>query len=50
MKISIVIPALNEEQAIGETLKGIPKEKLESLGYEVEILVVDGGQRTGLER
>jgi glycosyltransferase involved in cell wall biosynthesis len=45
MKISIVIPALNEEQAIGETLKGIPKEKLESLGYEVEILVVDGGSK-----
>ena len=43
MKLSIVIPALNEEQAIGETIGSVPGEALEALGYEVEFVVVDGG-------
>jgi len=41
--ISIIIPALNEEEAIGKTLNTIPKKELETMGYEVEVLVVDGG-------
>lgn len=47
--ISIVIPALNEEEGIGKTIKSIPKEKLEEMGYDVQILVVDNGSddRTG---
>lgn len=38
MKISVVIPAFNEETALGATL-----ELLNNLGEEVEIIVVDGG-------
>lgn len=41
MKISIVIPALNEEGIVGKTVKSVPVEKLRENGLEVEIVVVD---------
>jgi dolichol-phosphate hexosyltransferase len=41
---SIIIPTLNEQNGIRLTIKSIPKSLIKSkLGYEVEILVVDGG-------
>jgi glycosyltransferase involved in cell wall biosynthesis len=43
MKVTILMPALNEEQAISETIKNIPREEIENLGFEMEILVIDGG-------
>ncbi|MDY6985793.1 MAG: glycosyltransferase family 2 protein [Candidatus Thermoplasmatota archaeon] len=43
--ISIIIPALNEEKAIGGALSTVPKKELEAMGYEVEVLVVDGGSK-----
>jgi len=48
-KISIIIPALNEEEGIERTIKSIPVTELEQMNYEVEILVVDNGStdRTG---
>jgi glycosyltransferase involved in cell wall biosynthesis len=42
-KVSIVIPALNEEAGIGPVLKAIPINELNALNYEVEILVIDNG-------
>ncbi|RLF67317.1 MAG: glycosyltransferase family 2 protein [Thermoplasmata archaeon] len=44
-KVSIVIPALNEEEGIEKTIRSIPKEKLISMGYDVEVIVVDGGSK-----
>jgi len=41
-KITVVIPALNEEQAIGSVIKEIPIDELKKMGYEVEIMVIDG--------
>lgn len=41
MKLSFVIPALNEEKGIASVIKQVPVKKLESIGYEVEIVVVD---------
>lgn len=41
MKISIVIPALNEEGIVGKTVKSVPVEKLKENGLDVEIVVVD---------
>jgi glycosyltransferase involved in cell wall biosynthesis len=41
MKISVVIPAYNEEDGISHTIKTIPTKKLQTAGYDVEILVVD---------
>ena len=42
-KVTIVIPALNEEQAIGSVIKEIPIDKLKKMGYGVEIMVIDNG-------
>lgn len=41
--ISIVMPALNEEAGIVDTISSVPREHLEKKGYLVEIIVVDGG-------
>jgi glycosyltransferase involved in cell wall biosynthesis len=41
MKISVVIPALNEEGIVGKTVKSVPQKKLRDIGFETEILVVD---------
>jgi glycosyltransferase involved in cell wall biosynthesis len=46
-KISIVIPAWNEKEGIQSTIQAIPKDELEGMGYEVQILVVDGGSDDG---
>jgi glycosyltransferase involved in cell wall biosynthesis len=40
--ISVVIPTLNEEAGIEETIKSLPLTKLSSQGIQSEILVVDG--------
>jgi len=41
--LSVVIPALNEEKAIGPVIKEIPIGKLKKMGYNVEVLVIDNG-------
>lgn len=41
MKISVVIPALNEEGIVGKTVRSVPLDKLHDLGLETEIVVVD---------
>ncbi len=41
--ISVVIPALNEQDGIARTISGIPRRQLESMGFEVQVLVVDNG-------
>jgi len=43
MKITILMPALDEEESIGETIRNVPSAELKKLGYDVEVLVVDGG-------
>jgi len=42
-KLSIIIPAMNEQDGISPTLDGIPISELKSLGVSVEAIVVDGG-------
>ena len=42
-KISIIIPAYNEEKSIGELLETIRKVNIESLGFLKEIIVIDDG-------
>jgi dolichol-phosphate hexosyltransferase len=42
MMISIIIPALNEEFGIQRTISSVPKAKLNELGCNLEILVIDG--------
>lgn len=45
MRLTILMPALNEEEAIEKTILRIPKKDLEKSGYEIEILIVDGGSQ-----
>jgi len=40
--ICVILPALNEESAIGKVIDEIPRQALESAGYQVDVLVVDG--------
>ena len=48
-KISVIIPALNEEEAIEGVIRAIPKDELEKMGFETQVVVVDNGSedRTG---
>ena len=41
MKVSIVIPALNEEGVVGSTIESIPVDEIINAGYDLEILVVN---------
>ena len=43
LSVSILIPTLNEELGIEKTLSSIPRKELTILGYDLEILVIDGG-------
>ncbi|MDP6043385.1 MAG: glycosyltransferase family 2 protein [Dehalococcoidales bacterium] len=41
----IILPTLNEEEAIGRVIDEIPVRDLVEKGYEVEVLVVDGNSQ-----
>ena len=47
MKISVIIPARNEREGIERTIQAVPREELQKMGYEVEILMVDNGSEDG---
>lgn len=40
--ICIILPTLNEELTIGKVIDEIPRQALESEGYHVDVVVVDG--------
>lgn len=44
MNVSVIIPALDEEEAIGATVRGIPRAGI------AEVIVVDNGSRDGTAR
>jgi glycosyltransferase involved in cell wall biosynthesis len=46
-KISVVIPALNEKDGITKTINDIPRSKLAVMGYDVQVVVVDGISNDG---
>jgi glycosyltransferase involved in cell wall biosynthesis len=42
-KVIFLLPALNEEKAIGQTIDKIPIKTIKNEGYDSEIVIVDGG-------
>lgn len=40
--VSILLPALNEEEMIGRVIDAIPRDGFRARGYELDIMVVDG--------
>lgn len=40
--VSVLLPALNEEDGIGEVIDSVPRELMEKKGYNVKLIVVDG--------
>ncbi len=40
-RVSIILPALNEEDTIGRIIDEVPKCDMEGIGYRVKIVVVD---------
>jgi glycosyltransferase involved in cell wall biosynthesis len=47
MRVSFVVPTLNEAQGIRRTLDDLPIRQLKSLGFEIEVLVIDGESTDG---
>lgn len=47
MKVTIVIPTLNEEGGIGPTLDAVDRAAFAAAGWELELLVVDGNSKDG---
>ena len=41
-KVTIILPALNEEKTIGKVIDEIPISDLEKAGYIIQVLVADG--------
>jgi glycosyltransferase involved in cell wall biosynthesis len=41
------MPALNEVKGVQATIANIPKDRLATMGYEVEVIVVDNGSANG---
>jgi dolichol-phosphate hexosyltransferase len=45
LKISIVIPAINEERGIGKTIDAVQKNYFHSHQWDLEILIIDGNSK-----
>jgi glycosyltransferase involved in cell wall biosynthesis len=45
LKVSIVIPAMNEERGIGKTIDAIDKDYFDSKHWDLEILIIDGDSK-----
>jgi glycosyltransferase involved in cell wall biosynthesis len=42
-KLSVVMPALNEEKSIEAVVEAVPRDELNAMGFDVQILVIDNG-------
>ncbi len=45
MKVSIVIPAINEERGIGKTIDAVNKDYFNNQHWDLEIIIVDGNSK-----
>ena len=49
-KIAVIIPCYNEAEGIAQVVQSFPKEKLHSLNYELEVIVVDNNSSDATAR
>ena len=42
MKVSVILPTINEEEGIGPTIDAINKKAFKKNGWDLEIIIVDG--------
>jgi glycosyltransferase involved in cell wall biosynthesis len=49
-KLTIVIPALNEELGIEKTIRAVPIAEIDKIGYHTQVLVVDNGSEDATAR
>ena len=40
-KVAVILPAFNEELALGKLIDEVPNQQLEEAGYQVEVIVID---------
>lgn len=45
MKVSVILPTINEEEGIGPTLDAINKKKFKENNWELELIIVDGNSK-----
>lgn len=45
MKVTVVIPTLNEEEGIGPTLDAIDRKAFREAGWDLELVIVDGDSK-----
>ncbi|MBW3582096.1 MAG: glycosyltransferase family 2 protein [Euryarchaeota archaeon] len=43
--VTIIVPAKDEEAAIGDTLRSLPISTLSALGYDTDVVLLDGNSR-----
>ncbi|MFH1003812.1 MAG: glycosyltransferase family 2 protein [Chloroflexota bacterium] len=46
-QVCVIIPTLNEAESIGRVIDDIPRPALEAKGYQVEVMIIDGGSTDG---
>ncbi|HUU63237.1 MAG TPA: glycosyltransferase family 2 protein [Dehalococcoidia bacterium] len=42
-EVSIIFPALNEEETIGKVIDEVPMEEIQGKGYRAKVIVFDNG-------
>jgi glycosyltransferase involved in cell wall biosynthesis len=47
VKVTVVIPTLNEEAGIGPTIDELDRAAFEEAGWDLEVLVIDGDSKDG---
>jgi dolichol-phosphate hexosyltransferase len=50
VSLSIIIPSLNEERGIKKTLASLPLRELKQMGFDTEVLVIDGNSQDSTQK
>ena len=48
--LTLLLPTLDEAEALGSVIGRIPRDAIEEGGYQLRVVVIDGGSRDGTEK